>query len=253
MRRARKETRWESENAPHPADQSVGACYLRRVKISIVIPTLNEAQQIRGAIRSARAENVEVLVVDGGSVDGTQAAVERLGVPLYSGVSGRARQLEFGFRQAQGEVCLFLHADTRLPDGWRDAVCNALADPRVAGGAFRFRFDAPRGVSLRLVEWGARLRASLLGLPYGDQAIFVRTTVLDAMGGIPSVCLFEDLDLVRGLRAQGRFVLLPHVVSTSGRRHRSHGVMKTAFRHAVALLGWRLGWNRQRLLAWVRQ
>ena len=223
------------------------------MKISVVIPTLNEEEQIREAVQSARVAGVEILVVDGGSEDGTREAVKALGVRLLDSSPGRAQQLEHGFQQASGDTCLFLHADTRLPTGWREAVCGALEDPRAAGGAFRFAFDRTDNLALKIVEWGSRARVAILGLPYGDQAIFARTAILEAIGGVPEVCLFEDLDLVRGIRSRGHFAQLPLEVFTSARRHRSRGVGRTAFRHGVALLGWFLGWDRERLLVWVRR
>lgn len=229
------------------------SCYLRQVKISVVIPTLNEGETIQAAIQSATAADVEILVVDGGSGDGTRETVKALGVTLLDGRPGRAGQLEHGFRHASGQACVFLHADTRLPTGWAAAVRGALEDPEVAGGAFRFGFERPVSLSLRVVELGARLRVALLGLPYGDQAIFARRQVLDSIGGVPRVCLFEDLDLIRGIRSRGRLAQLSQVAFTSARRHRAEGVIRTALRHAVALLGWYLDLDRDRLRAWVQR
>jgi hypothetical protein len=133
-------------------------------------------------------------------------------------------------------------------------VRDALADPAVAGGAFRFRFDRAEGLSpaLRGIEWGARLRVALFGLPYGDQAIFVRRRVLEAMGGVPRVPLMEDLDLVRGLRRHGRLARLALPATTSSRRYRARGVGRAFLRNLGALLAWRLGLDRARVAAWYR-
>ena len=110
--------------------------------------------------------------------------------------AGRTRWTRATARRA-GAVVLFLHADTRLEPGWSEAVERALEDPGVAGGAFRLRFDEPRASAMRLIELGVALRARFGGLPYGDQALFVRKRVLDQAGGISPVPIFEDLDLVR--------------------------------------------------------
>lgn len=147
---------------------------------------------------------------------------------------------------------LFLHADSRLPEGWAAAVRAALADPRVAVGAFQLRFE-PRPPALAVIEWGARWRARRLGLPYGDQALFARRADLEAIGGIPAVPIFEDLDLVRALRRRGRLALVPLDVATSSRRYLRRGVLRTWARHALALAAWRLGLDRARVAAWVRR
>jgi hypothetical protein len=122
----------------------------------------------------------------------------------------------------------------------------------VAGGAFGLQFDELDGL-LRLIGWVAALRARLLELPYGDQAIFVRRTVLERVGGIPDVAVMEDLDLVSAIKAEGRLALLPLQVVTSSRRYRGQGVLRTAVRHVLALAAWRLGVDRQRLAGWLQR
>ena len=218
------------------------------MKIAVVIPALDEEGSVAAAVASARAQDVEVWVVDGGSRDATARRAEEAGARLLEAPPGRARQLEAGARAAGGEVVLFLHADTRLPQGWRRAVQSACHDPGVAGGGFRLRFDGS-GPALRVVEWGVRLRVALFGLPYGDQALFVRREVLDAAGGVPQAPIMEDLDLAREMKRHGRLVRLPLAVETSGRRYQGR-----AFRHMLrnwaALLGWRLGLDRARLARW---
>jgi rSAM/selenodomain-associated transferase 2 len=234
------------------------------VRISVVIPALDEERDIGAAVESARdpdAEDVEILVVDGGSRDATVERARRAGAAVVSGSRGRARQLEAGFRASSGDTVLFLHADTRLPSGWARAVRSALADPGVAGGAFRFAFRRDAGseasgaarVLLSFVELGARVRAAVFGLPYGDQALFARRAALDAIGGVPDAPVMEDLDLVRGLRSCGRVVRLGLSAPTSARRYLARGVLRTFWRHAVALGAWRLGVDRERVAAWVRR
>jgi len=174
------------------------------------------------------------------------------------GASGRARQLQAGLQGTRGETVLFLHADTRLPEGWPAAVEAALARPGVSGGAFRFAFGEPgrplgslERVALRIVERGARWRGALFGLPYGDQALFARRKTLEAIGGIPQVALMEDLDLVQALKKRGRLALLALDAPTSPRRHLEGGVLRTAARHVLAALAWSAGVDRRRLAAWL--
>jgi rSAM/selenodomain-associated transferase 2 len=221
------------------------------VRIAVVIPALDEAETVGAAIASARAAD-EIVVVDGGSLDRTADRARAAGAQVLTSPRGRALQLEAGWRATGAEVLLFLHADTRLPHGWAAAVRDALGAADVAGGAFQLRYD-DRSLGMRVVEWGAQRRAALAGLPYGDQAIFVRRSVLDAIGGIAPVPIAEDLDLVRDLRAHGRLVMLPLAVSTAARRYQQHGVLRTWARHVVALVAWRLGVDRERIARWVRR
>lgn len=217
----------------------------------MVIPAVDEAQHITGAVVSARVPGVDLVVVDGESCDGTPERAALAGARVLVGERGRARQLQRGVETTRGEVVLFLHADCRLSAGWPDAVREALADAGVAGGAFSLRFDEPEA-GFRLLEWGVRLRVACFGLPYGDQAIFVRRSVLDAIGGIPDVPFMEDLDLVQAIKSRGRLRVLPLPVTTSGRRYRRAGFARTVGRHLAALLLWRAGVERARIAAWVR-
>jgi rSAM/selenodomain-associated transferase 2 len=230
----------------------VAACYLAPVRLSVVIPALDEADRVAGAVASARAEGVEVLVVDGGSRDATTERARAAGARVLSSPPGRARQLRIGAQEARGDVLLFLHADTRLPRGWDAAVRGALRDPGAVGGAFRLRFDE-RSPALRLVEWGARLRVALFSLPYGDQAVFVRRTALERSGGVPQVAFLEDLDLARQLKRHGKLARLSLPATTSARRYRDAGVARTALRHLTVACAWALGVSRERVAAWYRR
>jgi len=236
------------------------------VRIAVVIPVLDEAERVSGAIASVApweqpglrtssadpgvSSGPEILVVDGGSRDSSAAYARRAGARVVEADRGRARQLEAGWRASAGEVIVFLHADTRLERGWREAVSEAMADPRVAGGAFRLRFDAP-GLAFRLVEFIVRLRVRLFALPYGDQAIFVRRSILETTGGVPMAEVMEDLDLVRAMKRHGRVAALKCRATTSARRYQERGLWGTLFRNAVALAAWRLGADRAWIARWV--
>jgi rSAM/selenodomain-associated transferase 2 len=191
---------------------------------------------------------VDVLVVDGGSADGTAEAA-RTALPaarVIAAPRGRARQMNAGAGRATGDVLLFLHADTRLPAGALDAVRAALADPAAVAGCFRTTFDADGPASgplgRRLMRlWEARLWMRWHRFAFGDRALFVRRAAFEAVGGFPDQPIFEDLDAVRALRRRGRFVFLDAAVTTSARRYRRHGALGQQVRNLALWLGWNAG------------
>jgi len=225
------------------------------MRVAVVIPALDEEGWIAESVASAAAGNAqlvaEIIVADGGSRDGTGHRAEACGARIVRSPKGRAQQLEAGVHASDAEALLFLHADTRLPPGFAESIVEALADPAVVGGAFRFGFAAPRTPSLRIVEWAARVRSEALRLPYGDQALFVRRRALAAIGGIPRVPILEDLDLVAAMKQHGRFVILPLAVQTSARRYEANGVWRTVAQHAVAVGAWWIGVDRTRIARWI--
>jgi rSAM/selenodomain-associated transferase 2 len=195
--------------------------------ISVIVPALNEAEAIEPALRSARAPAVrEIIVVDGGSSDDTAAKAAALADRVMSAPRGRALQMNAGAAAARGAVLLFLHADTVLPPGFDVAVCSSLADPRCVAG----RFDvvlSPSSPLLWLTGELINLRSRWSRIATGDQAIFVRRDVFEAMGGFQPIPLMEDVDLSRRLKRRGRFACLRQRVMTSSRRWRRDGVART--------------------------
>ena len=228
--------------------------YSECVELSVVIPTLDEGGWIERTVRHAQAGGAEVLVVDGGSRDSTREQARAAGARVLGAKRGRSCQLAAGVEAARGEAIVFLHADTVLPATWRAAVEAALERPEVSGGAFAFRFERAPGkrlsFGLALVEWGARTRVALLRWPYGDQGLFVRRSVLEAMGGVPQVPIMEDLDLVSAMKRYGRIECLALPAATSSRRYLQHGPLRTMFRNWVAALAWACGVDRARIAAW---
>ena len=191
-------------------------------RISIVVPALNEERRIEAALRalSDAGDWHEVIVVDGGSDDRTpELARAAPGVRALVSPRGRARQMNCGARAATGEVLLFLHSDVALPADARARIAAALADPAVVAGAFRTWTVADERVSwlAPLLHLGD-LRSRYSGLPYGDQALFVRAGTFRQVGGFPDLPLMEDLELSRRLRRVGRIRIVPARVRVSGRR-----------------------------------
>ena len=221
-------------------------------QVSIVIPALNEAPLIAGVVAHARALGPEeVIVVDGGSCDGTAEAARRSGARVLTTPAGRSTQQNAGAREARGDALLFLHADTRLPESALVRVGRVLADSRVALGAFRLGFDRD-DPGMRFLVFGADLRARIFGLPYGDQALFLRRETFDRLGGFREIPTLEDLCLVRRAKQLGRVVVAPERVRTSPRRYDRDGLLRNM------LLNWRdaslfaLGVGPERLMRFRR-
>ncbi len=220
--------------------------------ISVVIPALNEARQLPAVLDTIHAANsTEVIVVDGGSADGTAEAAEAKGARVVNANPGRSHQLNCGAAVATGPLLLFLHADTRLPEGFDYAIRQTLAQPGVVAGAFRLAIDGP-GRGLRWVEWGVNLRSCLLQMPYGDQGIFLKAEVFHSLGGFPDLPMMEDFELVRRLRKMGRVALAPSTVVTSDRRWRTLGIWRTTLANQIMIVGYVLGINPQKLARWYR-
>ena len=214
------------------------------MRISVVIPALDEQGRIGAAVHSVRAEAAEVLVVDGGSRDHTCAEAEAAGARVVKFSGGRGPQLAFGARQASGDWLLFLHADTRLEPGWAAAMRGL--DTRVVGGAYRFAVDSPRP-AFRVIEAGVALRCRLLRLPYGDQALFARREAYHAAGGFPPLPLMEDVVFVRRLRRVGRLAFPETRAFTSARRWERRGIAATTLANLATLALYLAGRSPERL------
>ncbi|MCY2965078.1 MAG: TIGR04283 family arsenosugar biosynthesis glycosyltransferase [Planctomycetota bacterium] len=205
------------------------------MSISIIIPTLNESAGIADAVQRAQAlGGLEVIVVDGGSTDGT-VDLARDATRVLTTDPGRARQQNAGAAVATGDVLLFLHADCWLEPGSLNEIAAALADPAYVGGCFGQQIEAI-GRKYRWLEWGNALRVRRWTLAYGDQAIFVRKSVFEELGGFPDLKLMEDLFFMRTLRRRGRFALLPPLLHVSARRWRQHGVIRQTARNWLLTL-----------------
>jgi hypothetical protein len=244
---------WRDESRPAAAPDAAGSEGGRVLPaLSVVIPALNEEEQLGATLAALDyAPWQEVVVVDGGSRDDTAAVAREYGARLLVAETGRGCQLNAGAAAAAGTRLLFLHADTRLPAGWDTAALHCLDEPGVAAGCFTLRIDAadPR---LRLVETGTELRTRLARLPYGDQGLFMYRRLFAAAGGYPEQPILEDVVLVRRLRRFGRIVQLPLAAHTSARRWRRHGVLRTTLINQRILIGSALGVPPETLAGWYR-
>ncbi|MFE1743969.1 TIGR04283 family arsenosugar biosynthesis glycosyltransferase [Coleofasciculus sp. H7-2] len=222
-------------------------------RISIIIPVLNEAaDRIKSTLASVQnVENVEVIVVDGGSQNETVALVKSWGIPVVSSTAGRACQMNAGATAATGDILLFLHADTSLPAGFEKLVSLTLAQSGTVAGAFELTIDSPMR-SLRLVEKMANWRSRFFSLPYGDQAIFLKASVFQDVGGFPDLPIMEDFEFIRCLKRLGRIAIVPTPVLTSARRWQKLGVLKTTLINQIVILGYLLGISPSRLVKFYR-
>jgi rSAM/selenodomain-associated transferase 2 len=221
-------------------------------RLSIVIPALDEAENLARLLPdlALRAPGAEVIVVDGGSVDDSRAVVARTpSVRWLAAPRGRARQMNAGARAARGDALLFLHADTALPGGAGPAIRQALADPGVVGGRFDVRLDSRRRL-LAVVGWMMNQRSRLTGIATGDQGIFVRRAVFEALGGYADIPLMEDVDFTRRLRRRGRVAALTLRVTTSARKWEREGALRTIVLMWTLRLLYTLGVTPARLHRW---
>lgn len=222
------------------------------MRLSVVIPTLNEASELPATLRHIAAvpEVVEIIVSDGGSRDGTEAVARATAARWISGSPGRGRQLRVGAAAATGDVIVLVHADTWLPVEAGQAIAAALSSPgleagrsdasAVVGGGFQKEFREGNWLLRSTARWRSIAYFRLTGRLFGDQAIFLRREVLEATGGVPDLPLMEEFALCRQITVRGSLTLLSATVSTSGRTFRRRGVLRT----------WWLMWCIQR--AWIR-
>ena len=212
-----------------------------RVRVSVIIPTLNAVHSLPAtvaALETGRGIDAELVVVDGGSTDGTVEMARTLGAHLVHAKRGRGSQLRAGAFRAEGPWLLFLHADTTLGAGWPRDVAGLAGTPQRVGW-FRFALDddSARARCLeRLVHW----RSRWLGLPYGDQGLLIHCDLYNRLGGFPDIPLMEDVALVRRI-GRARLVALPTPAVTSAARYRRDGYLLRSMRNLLCLTLYGLG------------
>jgi rSAM/selenodomain-associated transferase 2 len=211
--------------------------------VSVIIPAYNEIKALPATLQALARQtgDYEIVVADGGSSDGTYEFVASLAhVHAIRCGKGRGTQMNAGARVARGDVLLFLHADTRLPDGALARLDAATAASSCEAGAFRHRFDHPHPL-LWLVSAVNNLRCRWSRVFLGDQAIFVRADTFARLGGFPEVPILEDVMFCEKLRGETRAVLLDAVVVTDARRFLEFGIIRTSIRALAILVRHRLG------------
>ena len=193
-----------------------------------------------------------MIVVDGGSTDETVDLARRQGAKVLQTQAGKANQMNCGAAAASGKVLVFLHADTRLPGDFNRLILAALNQTGVVAGAFRLAIDS-QAAGIRFIESVADMRSRYLQLPYGDQALFMKKSVFDAIGRFADVPIMEDFILVRRLRRKGKIAILPAAVITSPRRWLHFGILKTWMVNQMIVIAFYLGISPERLARWYRR
>ncbi len=224
----------------------------RRVEplISVIVPTLNEELNVGKCLSKVKScDGVEIIVVDGGSHDRTVDVAGSYGAKVLLGPRGRAVQMNLGALVAKGEILVFLHGDTLLPDNWDYHVRHQLQSSETIAGAFELRIDSGRP-ALRIIELLANYRSRRLGMPYGDQALFMRADTFRAQGGFVNEPIMEDFELMRRLRKQGTVRIAPAAVLTSARRWEEKGVWATTAINQLLIFGYLFGISTAILNQW---
>jgi rSAM/selenodomain-associated transferase 2 len=222
------------------------------MKISVIIPVLNERVNLPAAIDSVRnaITDPEIIAVDGGSTDGSLEWLQALpAITVIQSVRGKGPQQNAGAAVAAGDVLLFLHADCLLPADAGVQLDSIMKEKRIAGGCFLARWSR-NTPALRLVSFGMNLRTMIRKTSYGDQALFIRRAVFQEVGGFPDWPLFEDTELVRRIKMRGSFKVVHSPVTMSARRFEARGLLHSTFLVYFLQIAFLLGVPPARLKKW---
>ncbi len=224
---------------------------MTKKRLSVVIPVLNEAALIKQNLdyyHQLQDKHVELLFVDGGSSDKSPALLSRHGFKVLESPRGRARQMNLAARHSCGDTILFLHADSRLPQGFKDDLEQMSHD---YWGFFRLSLNNQKWL-YRLIAWGINLRSACFNVATGDQGIFVRASVFRSIGGYRDIALMEDIELARRLRKLNSPRILNGPIVTSARRWESRGPLRTVALMWLLQLAFKMGVPSKQLEAWYR-
>lgn len=225
--------------------------------ISIILPVAGEADRINRALDNIReagfGDRTEIIVVDGDPLGRTISAIKAQGVcTAVSAKKGRARQMNYGASLSSGDILLFLHADTLLPPNASALIDAAMRDARFEAGAFDLGFETDRKI-FKITEAYVFLRTRLTRAPFGDQALFIRRSYFERLGGYRDIPVMEDVEILKRIKKRGdKIVIIPKKVRTSPRRYEQEGILYCTFRNASLQLLYALGVSPDKLVKWYR-
>jgi rSAM/selenodomain-associated transferase 2 len=224
------------------------------VTISIIIPVVHEENIINDTIKRLRTmplgDVTEIVVVDGSENDATIREINDSSVKTLRSLPGRGRQMNKGAEETQGDILLFLHADTALPERGLELIVNTMCDKNLVGGAFDLAIDG-QGIAYRLIEKAGSWRSRLSRVPYGDQAVFLRRDYFRSLKGFREIPLMEDVDLMRRVKKDGgRICILNQPVMTSARRWQEEGVVRGTLRNWFLIILYLFGVSPEKLARW---
>ena len=229
---------------------------MKRTKFSIVIPVLHESDRINSLIQNIEGltgdGGHEVIVVDGSPTKDTIRAIDNENIIKLVSLKGRARQMNAGASIAKGEILIFLHADTELPRNALRRINSAMAQGQYVGGAFELGIVSHKTKFKMLARW-ASLRCRLTGIPYGDQAIFIKRNYFNLLGGYKDIPLMEDVELMRRIKRKGgKICILADRVKTSPRRWEEEGFVYVNARNASLFMLYLLGVSPEKLASFYK-
>ena len=212
--------------------------------ISIVVPVFNEANNIQSFLSQfKRVSELEIIIVDGGSHDLTTEKIKESAITnnkiklAINSKSGRANQMNYGAALAKGNILLFLHADTFLPDNYQQTIQNILRQPDVILGGFELAIDGSES-ALRLIETTVNWRSRFLSLPYGDQGLFITKDNFLSLGSFTELPIMEDFNFVQRAKKRGKIAIARAKVTTSARRWQKLGIFKTTLINQLIIVGY---------------
>ncbi len=225
--------------------------------VSIIIPVLHEAGGINDVIDHLRrlrpAIAREIIIVDGDPRGGTIKSIKHRGVIAAIAETGRACQMNRGASLASGDILLFLHADTLLPLDALTGITTAMEDGRFVAGAFDLGISS-NSLLFRITEHYAALRTRLTRIPFGDQALFIRKSYFEKIGGFAAIPLMEDVEIMKRIRKRGdTIIIIPDRVMTSARRWEREGILRCTLRNWALQLSYALGVKPERLVKWYKE